>query len=215
MARRPSTKITAKPVLILLVLAGFYLAYEKTRAPRPTPIPTGELPTITDARFVSLSGAALASSGGNDGDSFKARLPDGREETFRLYFVDTPETSDRYPDRIRYQSEYFDDISPAQTIAVGTEAKKFTLDLLNSHPFVILTRWESVMESYRYHAFVLVETEPGRMEYLSEVLIRKGLARIYTMPADLPDGTPKEQFKSHLKSLESQARSDRSGAWRF
>jgi endonuclease YncB( thermonuclease family) len=215
MARSRSTKNNFKPVLVLIILAGFYLAYYNVSAPKPAPVPSTDLPAITDTRFESLTSTTLIHSGGNDGDSFKVRLPDGREETFRLYFVDTPETSDRYPDRIRYQSEYFDDISPGQTIAIGNESKQFTLDLLQSHPFVILTRWEKVMKSYRYHAFVLVETEPGTFQYLSEILIANGLARIYTMPADLPDGTPKSQFKSHLQSLESKAKSTNTGAWRF
>ena len=98
---------------------------------------------------------------------------------------------------------------------MGAEAKQFTLDLLESKPFVILTRWESVMKSYRFHAFVLVESSPGKYEYLSEILVRNGLARIYTMPADLPDGTKKERFKDHLKSVEAEARTARRGAWRF
>ncbi|MEM7146091.1 MAG: thermonuclease family protein [Verrucomicrobiota bacterium] len=215
MARHPSQpKKTSLVVLVILFAAAWYIN-KHFISPNPSPTPSGDLPAITDSRFESLSNTTLINSGGNDGDSFKVRLPNGDEETFRLYFVDTPETSDRYPDRLRYQAEYFDDLTSDQTITIGKEAKAFTLDLLESHPFVILTRWEKVMQSYRNHAFVLVETQPDQFEYLSEILVRNGLARIYTMPHDLPDGTPKEKFKSHLKSLEKNAQSTQSGAWRF
>ncbi|MEM8955706.1 MAG: thermonuclease family protein [Verrucomicrobiota bacterium] len=207
-------KKTSLIILVILFSVAWYIN-KHVISPISSRSPTTDPPAVTDSRFETLTDASLVSSGGNDGDSFKVRLANGNEETFRLYFVDTPETSDRYPDRLRYQAEYFDNLTPDQTIAIGNEAKAFTLDLLQTHPFLIITRWEQVMQSYRYHAFVLVETQPGTFEYLSEILVRNGLARIYTMPADLPDGTPKENFKSHLKSLEKTARSTPSGAWRF
>jgi hypothetical protein len=38
--------------------------------------------------FERLDGCVLAPDEWTDGDSFRVRLPDGRLETFRLYFVD-------------------------------------------------------------------------------------------------------------------------------
>ena len=215
MARTKPRKLTTSRVIVIILLLGGAWLYQQWRGPKSAPTPSAPLPELKNESFESLQNAELIFSEGNDGDSFKVELKDGRVETFRLYFVDTPETSARYPDRIRYQSEYFGDLEPEQTMEIGREAKAFTLDLLKKHPFVILTRWEKVMKSYRYHAFALVETEPGKFEYLSEILIRKGLARIYTMPADTPDGQSKTEFKNHLKSLEAQAKKTNTGAWQF
>lgn len=53
----------------------------------------------------------------------------------------------------------------------------------------------------------------GRPRWLHELLVERGLARILTKPADLPDGTPAAKQKQHLKSLESAARRAGRGAW--
>ncbi|MFV1993836.1 MAG: thermonuclease family protein [Verrucomicrobiales bacterium] len=231
MARSRSRRNTAKTPVVtaLVILLAIYLAYRENTekvggdgvgrggegaavATSPADAPAG-LPAIRDPRFELFTDLEIARSGGNDGDSFKLRFPGGRQETFRLYFVDSPETSNRYPDRIRYQGDYFGGLSPGDTIAVGEEAKAFSLGLLERRPFAVMTRWESVMKSYRYHAFVLVETSPGSWDFLSALLVREGLARIYTMPADLPDGRSKEHFKKHLRTLEDGARKAGQGAW--
>ena len=41
--------------------------------------------------FERFDGCVLEPDEWTDGDSFRVRLPDGRLETFRLYFVDTTE----------------------------------------------------------------------------------------------------------------------------
>jgi hypothetical protein len=45
--------------------------------------------------FERFNGCVLEPDEWTDGDSFRVRLPDGRLETFRLYFVDTTESRSR------------------------------------------------------------------------------------------------------------------------
>ncbi len=199
-------------LLTAVLLAAAYFLRDQIGGGSSDPIDPSSFPAQVDSSYETLQGCRILFSGGNDGDSFRVSHR-GDEHTFRLYFVDCPETSDEYPDRIGHQARYFGNLSPAETIAVGRKAKAFTLDLLDRHPFAIQTRWETVMNSDRYHAFVLVETEPGKSEYLSEILVRNGLARIYTLGAPLPDGTSRAAFEAKLKSLEEEARAARVGAW--
>ena len=125
-------------------------------------------------------------NGGNDGDSFLLGHESGSQR-FRLYFVDTPEKSRRYPDRLQHQARYFNNISIDTLTAGGKEAEHFTLDLLRRHKFAAWTKWESVMDSDRFHVLIRFTDMPGE-PWLHEQLVKAGLARIYTMPVDLPDG---------------------------
>ncbi|MEM7386538.1 MAG: thermonuclease family protein [Verrucomicrobiota bacterium] len=190
-------------ILVFLGLA-FWWARRETK--------TGNL-ADKEGEFDLLRGAELLERrSGNDGDSF-AIGHSGQILRFRLYFVDTPETSDRFPQRVGYQARYFG-IDRKDVIEVGREAREFTLDLLREEPFEILTKWEQVMKSDRLHAMIRFPQQKGE-PWLSEILVRRGLARIYTLPVDLPDGTTKREFKAHLKDLEAEARRKKRGAWRY
>ena len=57
--------------------------------------------------FTELKGCTLLTNQSNDGDSFHVRTPDGKEHIFRLYFVDTPEAENSFPDRVAEQAQYF------------------------------------------------------------------------------------------------------------
>ena len=158
-----------------------------------------------------LDNARLAESGGNDGDSFFIRHAGGQER-YRLYFVDTPETSRRFPDRLRHQARYFGNISFDRLISGGNQAKEFSLALLRRHELEVWTKNERVMDSDRLHALVRFPSMTGQ-PWLHEELVKAGLARIYTMPTDLPDGTPKEKHVQQLRDLEAGARREKRGLW--
>ncbi len=72
-----------------------------------------------------------------DGDSFRVRLPDGRLETFRLYYVDTTESRSRGK-RSDEQAAYFG-ITHQQAVELGRRAQEFTARAL-ARPFTIQTR---------------------------------------------------------------------------
>jgi endonuclease YncB( thermonuclease family) len=163
----------------------------------------------------------LAEARNNDGDSFMVNLPHGKKAEFRLYFVDTPESAfksyaggDTNHQRIRQQAAEMGGITPEQAVEIGKKGKSFTLGLLASKPFDIYTRWDSPYDDNRFHAFVEVQQD-GKPRWLEELLVEKGLARIKTKPADLPDGTPASKQLQHLKDLERNAKRNAVGVWGF
>ena len=219
-------------VTILLVLAAVALWVNEQRkdADRPAPSSAGETarpgkpdrapaPATRTGGYETYRNCSLVAEHNNDGDSFRVRLPDGRAEIVRLYFVDTPESAfTRYRDgetnhrRIRSQAQDLGGLTPEQAVDIGVRAKKFALGLLERRPFTIHTAWDSPYQDQRYHAFVEVE-ENGKSRWLHEILIERGLARILTKPADLPDGTKADAQLRRLRSLEKAARAADKGAW--
>lgn len=180
-------------------------------------------PSAANAEQSKSSGgtrATIQQSYQNDGDSFWIDLPDGSPVQYRLYFADAPETKKKsYRDggnnykRVRQQAAYFR-ITDEQSLAVGQEAKEYVQKLLESHPFEIHTNHERVYNSAREYAFVEVSLPSGD-RWLHELLVEKGLARIHTKGAKLPDGTLPKAQKSRLLELEKSAKHQRVGAWRF
>jgi endonuclease YncB( thermonuclease family) len=154
----------------------------------------------------------------NDGDSFQIKLPDGRREVFRLYFVDTPESEfkeyrggESNHERIAQQAKYFG-ITPDQAVEIGQRGKHFTLDRLAKKPFTLYTRWDSPFNDQRYHAFIEIE-ENGHTASLDALLVEQGFCRIFTKGAVTPDGTSMAKRNDQLHAMERQARDRRSGAW--
>src|SRR5690606_41234380 len=74
-----------------LVFAFFLLI---RRPPRSTLFPYTTL-FRSPTTFERFEGCQLVDHRQNDGDSFRVRLPNGRVEQFRLYFVDAPESDFR------------------------------------------------------------------------------------------------------------------------
>ena len=133
-------------------------------------------------------------------------LPDGRLETFRLYFVDTTESRSRGK-RSDEQAAYFG-LTRAQAIELGRQAKIFTASAL-AQPFTIYTRWRTFFGQTRYYAIVV--TRGGRD--LNELLVSAGLARIYGTRTPLPDGRDSREYLGHLHALENEARAAKRGGW--
>ncbi len=149
------------------------------------------------------------------------RLPDGKQAEFRLYFVDTPESAFKsYPggatnhQRIAEQAEEMGRITPQQVVEIGKVGKRYTLEWLARHPFTIYTRWDSPFNDNRYHAHVELPFDRS-ICWLDEILIERGLARIKTKPADLPDGTPAAKHLAELRVLQRAAQQAKRGVWSF
>jgi endonuclease YncB( thermonuclease family) len=157
--------------------------------------------------FERFDGCVLSPDEWTDGDSFRVRLPDGRLETFRLYFVDTTESRSRGK-RSDEQAAYFG-LTRAGATKLGEEAKAFTAAVLQ-RPFTIQTRWRKVFGPTRYYACVF--TADGND--LAELLVRNGLARIYGTRTPLPDGRDSRTYLATLRDLEQQAKSAELGGWR-
>lgn len=163
-------------------------------------------------------GCTLVTEKHNDGDSFEVKLPDGRNVILRLYFVDTPESAfKRYGGgetnaaRIRDQAAAMGGITPEQAVEIGQKAKTYTLGVL-AKPFDIYTNWDSPYHDERYHAFIRI-LDGKQPEWLHERLVERGFCRIFTKPADLPDGTPAETHRKALREMERKAKQANAGAW--
>jgi endonuclease YncB( thermonuclease family) len=155
----------------------------------------------------------------NDGDSFQVDVPGQGVEEFRLYFVDAPESAYKeYRDgedngqRLRYQGEYFGNLSQARTTEVGQEAKAWTKEVLSAGPFTVYTTGELVYDGPRMYAFVEVDHE-GSKRWLHELLVERGLARIYTQGSRTPEGVSEGSQKKRLKKMEAEAKGRRLGGW--
>lgn len=214
---------------VLLIIAAVALwAYNQSKAPAsaelraPRSQPSAGQPAKPPGKtgaYEIYQGCTLVEARNNDGDSFLIKLPDGKKNEFRLYFVDTPESAfksyaggDNNHQRIREQAADLGGISPEQAVEIGKKGKAFTLGLLASRPFDIRTRWDSPFNDNRFHAFIEVKYE-GKSRWLHEILVEKGFARIHTKGANLPDGTTSAKHKARLKELESAAKRSQVGAW--
>jgi endonuclease YncB( thermonuclease family) len=153
-----------------------------------------------------LEGCRLIANSANDGDSFHVRH-EGKEYIFRLYYVDAAETDLSFPDRVKEQGRYFR-LKDQETVALGQDAKHFTAQVLGGTDFTVVTKWEDARGNSRLsrqYAFVI--TPKGDLD---ELLMEKGLVRLYGMRVDDSLGSRK-YFK--LKALEQRAKTQNLGAW--
>ncbi len=143
-----------------------------------------------------------------DGDSFHVQTK-SRHYIFRLYFVDAPETDERYPDRVAEQAKYWG-IDTEDVLPLGKQATEFTRRFL-SRGFTGYSRLADAMgKSDRERYFAMVKSGD---QFLCEALVRNGLARVYGRGVSPPDGTAMKDWWRHLRSLESKARRDGLGGW--
>ena len=144
----------------------------------------------------------------NDGDSFHVQCGD-QEFVVRLYFVDAPESTLRYPERTREQSEYFG-VTLDETLRAGRQATILVRERLQA-PFMVWTRWASAggrTKTPRYYGFV--ETEGHS---LAALLVSAGLARTKGVTATGPTSEPLHVTRDTLQALERTARQDKRGIW--
>lgn len=160
--------------------------------------------------WTTLTNCVLIANPYNDGDSFHVRQGD-REYIFRLYFVDAPEDDEGFPQRVDEQARYFG-VERENIIQTGLAARDATQELL-SEPFTVITRWHTAQgrsKIPRFYAFVHV----GEKD-LAQELVSRGLARVYGVRTQTPDGEKSTVFRSNLLKLEDEARHTGVGAWEF
>ncbi len=180
----------------LLLLGIFLLA-------AGVPIASAEQWTRGASKWDRLVGCTLVANGADDGDSFYVRQG-GKTFLFRLYTVDTPETTVTYADRVAAQARHFG-ITSEQTVRAGLEASRFTRRRL-AGPFTVETCWQDAKGASpvpRYYAIVTVKGKD-----LASELAAAGLARVYGFTPEIP-GFSLEK----VRALERQARTHRLGAY--
>ncbi len=224
MARTTGPRKIVWGILLLLIFVGlrYFREYRKDfpSTSSKTPLEEVESHTTQTNGWTIHRNCTLVSHPHNDGDSFRVKLPDGSEWDFRLYFVDTPESQfKRYRDgntngkRIGEQARYFNNLSSERAVEVGKSAKEFTLELLVLNHFDVITKNEAVYDSDRYYAHIELNYQAQRQR-LDELLVKQGLARIYTKGEDLADGTSMEQHRDRLRKIEAEAKQQKLGAWK-
>jgi endonuclease YncB( thermonuclease family) len=166
------------------------------------------VPCPASAPWVTLQGGHYLIKRPNDGDSFHVSV-EGHEYIFRLYFVDAPETSAEFRDRVEEQATYFG-VTVDQVLQVGELAKQFTREKL-SDSFLVRTCWEDAggrSRMQRFYAFV--QTRTGD---LGEQLVENGLARAHPATAK-PEGltSAAAEWKNLIK-LEHKAKREKVGGW--
>jgi endonuclease YncB( thermonuclease family) len=158
--------------------------------------------------WVTLQGGHYLIKRPNDGDSFHISV-EGHEYIFRLYFVDAPETSAEFRDRVEEQAKYFG-VTVDQVLEVGDLAKQFTREKL-TEPFLVRTCWEDAggrSRMQRFYAFV--QTRTGD---LGEQLVENGLARSHPATAK-PEGLTSAAAEwRKLVALEQKAKHEKVGGW--
>ena len=144
----------------------------------------------------------------NDGDSFHVQCG-AQVFVVRLYFVDAPESTLRYPDRTREQSEYFG-VTLDETLRAGRQATRLVRERLQT-PFVVWTRWARAgggTTILRYYGVVEVEGQS-----LAELLVSEGLARTKGVRATGPTGERAHVVQERLQAFERTARQHKRGIW--
>jgi competence protein ComEA len=158
--------------------------------------------------WITLQGGHYLIKRPNDGDSFHVSV-EGHEYIFRLYFVDAPETSAEFRDRVEEQAKYFG-VTVDQVLEVGDLAKQFTREKL-TEPFLVRTCWEDAggrSRMQRFYAFV--QTRTGD---LGEQLVENGLARSHPATAK-PEGLTSAAAEwQKLMALEQKAKREKVGCW--
>lgn len=168
------------------------------------------------APLEAYPGSTLVPAEWADGDSFLVRLPDGREETFRLYYVDCPETDinrESTLERLQEQSAFFGIPNPVNAREAAEEAAVFTREIL-SERFVVHTSFAQAPSGgsgERYYAFI--ELADGSL--LSEKLVAAGWARVSGKERMTPNGIHHEEQKAALEDLQLIAAVNRRGVWKF
>ena len=150
------------------------------------------------AEWETLRDCRLLPNNYNDGDSFHVEA-DGEERIFRLYFADTPESSDQVPERVAEQAEHFG-VSKTEVMHAGKEAAAFTARALRKR-FTVTTRWQNARgASALPRSYASITTAEGKD--LAELLVAAGLARAHGAVADVP----RSKDMGHYEALEGRAR---------
>lgn len=160
------------------------------------------------ARWYTYEECELIDNRSNDGDSFHVKTKSDHY-LFRLYFVDAPETDMSFSERVKEQADYWQ-ITEAETLALGEEARTFTAEFLTGTFTVYSQRHDARGRSDMDRYFGMVEKDG---HYLSEELVRRGLARVYGMFTDLPDGKKRWKYLADLRVLEREAKRNGVGGW--
>jgi len=136
-----------------------------------------------------------------DGDTFKCTLRSGEEINVRMIGIDTPESRVN-PKLERDVSKT--GLSREEIISMGKEATEFTKRFLPEGEVVYLE--QDVQKTDKYgRVLAYVWLKDGRM--LNEILVREGMAQVYTIP-------PNVKYQERLLKAQRLAMEEGKGFWK-
>lgn len=136
-----------------------------------------------------------------DGDTFTCTLKNGEEIKVRLIGVDTPES--RVNPKLERDVQK-SGLQREEVLRMGKTAAEFTKRLLPEGEIVYLE--QDVQKTDRYgRVLAYVWLKDGRM--LNEVLVREGMAQVYTIP-------PNVKYQDVFLKAQRQAREEGKGFWK-
>jgi micrococcal nuclease len=136
-----------------------------------------------------------------DGDTFVCALKSGEEIKVRLIGVDTPESREN-PKLERDVKK--SGLQKEEIIRMGKIAAEFTKKLLPEGEIVYLE--QDVQKTDKYgRVLAYVWLKDGRM--LNEVLVREGMAQVYTVP-------PNVKYQNVFLEAQRKAREEGKGFWK-
>ena len=80
-----------------------------------------------------------------------------------------------------------------------------------SRPFTVWTDWTDAKGNSQLPRFFAIVQTPEHD--LAELLVKRGLCRVYGYSPVRPDGTSVATYRKQLKSLEETAFAEKTGAW--
>ncbi|MDB6133227.1 MAG: comEA [Verrucomicrobiales bacterium] len=164
------------------------------------------------AQYQVITSTGLVEDSANDGDTFLIRTPDGPKR-FSLYYADAVEPDGGQPESAREIAENFGFESEEPLRTLGVEARDFSLRLLRSTPFRVVTRWEEAPEPNSFYAFIFLKDPDQGLIDLSQWLVRYGLGMIRPCGRDCPDGTSAADYLERLRAEEARSQQESHGAW--
>ena len=141
----------------------------------------------------------------------------GARYAVSLYFVECPplDLDDATNTPVARLSRYFGNVPFEKLLEGGARAKDFSLNLLATRPFRFATLFTPTKAQSGIHGFILVRDENDKESYLSELLVKEGLAAISVQGSHLPFGEPRSAYRNYLIGLEREARKAKRGLWEF
>ena len=146
-------------------------------------------------------------------------LLDSKGSRYKIYhyFVESPPTDldDNTSPKLARLARYFGNVPLEKLIEIGVKAREFTLENLATRPFRIVTLFSPLKNQVGVYAYALIRDEKGDEHYLSELLVREGLAAVSAQGEYLPFGDTRTSYRNHLIKLEREARAEKRGVWAF
>ena len=150
-----------------------------------------------------------------EGDGFRIQTPHGSFR-FRLYWVQTVPVNGGGPELIREFMDHFEIKSEERLREVAAEAKEFSVNLLRSVHFRVITKWEKDATGAVLCFVYATDSDPVRpsLQNLALLLVQNGLAMIRPSRRPLPEpNTTPGDFQNRLSGAESEARRLLCGGW--